>query len=267
MEIVKLPATGNAAAPRPWTLHVQWFGAACPGLPGLGLSRWRGREHGTWDGSAGNCESQLAPWGVPSRTRAVTPPISVRSSCHGRGSAPGQASCGSCSASRPVLTWQHTRRRTATNPPVHSWPQARTERSACSRSARASPVTPSVGFVNWRPGCGGAAARFRPSGRHDVLAAGTAARYGPDRVSGWLVPEVLRLNDALAGLGDGTRQLHELITTTLTARGDNTERPWATVHAAKRHVRLCRPMFRDGRIAPCKRTVSGSNPLTGSQSL
>jgi hypothetical protein len=39
-------------------------------------------------------------------------------------------------------------------------------------------------------------------------------------VPGWLVPEVLRLNDAQAGLGDGTHQLPELIAATLTAGGD-----------------------------------------------
>jgi aminoglycoside phosphotransferase (APT) family kinase protein len=37
---------------------------------------------------------------------------------------------------------------------------------------------------------------------------------------GWLVPEVLRLNDAQAGLGDGTCRLSELITATLTTGGD-----------------------------------------------
>lgn len=42
----------------------------------------------------------------------------------------------------------------------------------------------------------------------------------PGRVPDWLVPEVLRLNDAQAGLGDGTRRLPELITATLTAGGD-----------------------------------------------
>jgi len=41
-----------------------------------------------------------------------------------------------------------------------------------------------------------------------------------DRVPGWLLPEVLRLNDAQAGLGDGTCRLPELIATTLTAGGD-----------------------------------------------
>jgi Ser/Thr protein kinase RdoA (MazF antagonist) len=41
-----------------------------------------------------------------------------------------------------------------------------------------------------------------------------------DRVPGWLLPEALRLNDAQAGLGDGTRQLNGLITATLTAGGD-----------------------------------------------
>jgi len=40
------------------------------------------------------------------------------------------------------------------------------------------------------------------------------------RVPGWLLPEVLRLNDAQAGLGDGTRRLPELIAATLTAGGD-----------------------------------------------
>lgn len=39
-------------------------------------------------------------------------------------------------------------------------------------------------------------------------------------VPGWLIPEVLRLNDAQAGLGDGTRQLSGLIAATLTAGGD-----------------------------------------------
>ena len=41
-----------------------------------------------------------------------------------------------------------------------------------------------------------------------------------DRVPGWLLPEVLRLNDAQAGLGDGTCRLPELIAATLTAGGD-----------------------------------------------
>jgi hypothetical protein len=41
-----------------------------------------------------------------------------------------------------------------------------------------------------------------------------------DRVPGWLLPEVLRLNDAQAGLGDGTCQLPGLIAETLTAGGD-----------------------------------------------
>jgi hypothetical protein len=41
-----------------------------------------------------------------------------------------------------------------------------------------------------------------------------------DRAPGWLLPEVIRLNDAQAGLGDGTRQLSELIAATLTAGGD-----------------------------------------------
>lgn len=40
------------------------------------------------------------------------------------------------------------------------------------------------------------------------------------RAPGWLLPEVLRLNDAQAGLGDGTRRLSELITATLTVGGD-----------------------------------------------
>jgi hypothetical protein len=39
-------------------------------------------------------------------------------------------------------------------------------------------------------------------------------------VPDWLLPEVLRLNDAQAGLGDGTRLLSELITATLTTGGD-----------------------------------------------
>ena len=39
-------------------------------------------------------------------------------------------------------------------------------------------------------------------------------------VPGWLIPEVLRLNDAQAGLGDGTRRLSGLIAATLTAGGD-----------------------------------------------
>ena len=38
-------------------------------------------------------------------------------------------------------------------------------------------------------------------------------------VPGWLIPEVLRLNDARADLGDGTRQLSGLIAATLTAGG------------------------------------------------
>jgi hypothetical protein len=42
----------------------------------------------------------------------------------------------------------------------------------------------------------------------------------PDRVPGWLLPEVLRLNDAQAGLGDGTCRLSELIAATLTTGGD-----------------------------------------------
>lgn len=41
-----------------------------------------------------------------------------------------------------------------------------------------------------------------------------------DRVPGWLLPEVLRLNDAQAGLGDGARRLSELIAVTLTTGGD-----------------------------------------------
>jgi hypothetical protein len=40
------------------------------------------------------------------------------------------------------------------------------------------------------------------------------------RVPGWLLPEVFRLNDAQAGLGNGTRQLPALITETLTTGGD-----------------------------------------------
>jgi Phosphotransferase enzyme family len=40
------------------------------------------------------------------------------------------------------------------------------------------------------------------------------------RVPGWLVPEVLRLNDAQAGLGDGTCRLPELIAATLITGGD-----------------------------------------------
>jgi hypothetical protein len=39
-------------------------------------------------------------------------------------------------------------------------------------------------------------------------------------VPGWLVPEVLRLNDAQAGLGDGTSRLPGLIAATLTTGGD-----------------------------------------------
>ncbi|HEY0935504.1 MAG TPA: phosphotransferase [Trebonia sp.] len=39
-------------------------------------------------------------------------------------------------------------------------------------------------------------------------------------VPGWLVPEVLRLNDAQAGLGDGTCPLSGLLAATLTAGGD-----------------------------------------------
>lgn len=42
----------------------------------------------------------------------------------------------------------------------------------------------------------------------------------PDLVPDWLLPEILRLNDAQAGLGDGTRQLSGLIAATLTAGGD-----------------------------------------------
>ncbi len=41
-----------------------------------------------------------------------------------------------------------------------------------------------------------------------------------DRVPGWLLTEVLRLNDAQAGLGDGTRRLTGLIAATLTEGGD-----------------------------------------------
>jgi len=47
---------------------------------------------------------------------------------------------------------------------------------------------------------------------------GTVLERGP--VPGWLVPEVLRLNDAQAGLGDGTRRLSDLIAVTLTTGGD-----------------------------------------------
>jgi Ser/Thr protein kinase RdoA (MazF antagonist) len=39
-------------------------------------------------------------------------------------------------------------------------------------------------------------------------------------VPGWLVPEVLRLNDAQAGLGEGTRRLPGMIAATLTTGGD-----------------------------------------------
>jgi Ser/Thr protein kinase RdoA (MazF antagonist) len=39
-------------------------------------------------------------------------------------------------------------------------------------------------------------------------------------VPGWLVPEVFRLNDAQAGLGDGTSRLSDLIAATLTTGGD-----------------------------------------------
>jgi hypothetical protein len=39
-------------------------------------------------------------------------------------------------------------------------------------------------------------------------------------VPGWLIPEVLRLNDAQAGLGDGTSRLSGLIAATLTTGGD-----------------------------------------------
>ena len=42
----------------------------------------------------------------------------------------------------------------------------------------------------------------------------------PDRVPDWLLPEVLRLNDAQAGLGDGICPLTALIATTLTTGGD-----------------------------------------------
>jgi len=45
---------------------------------------------------------------------------------------------------------------------------------------------------------------------------GTVLDGAPD----WLLPEVLRLNDAQAGLGDGTCQLPDLIAVTLTAGGD-----------------------------------------------
>ncbi len=41
-----------------------------------------------------------------------------------------------------------------------------------------------------------------------------------NQVPGWLLPEILRLNDAQAGLGDGTRRLSELVAETLTERGD-----------------------------------------------
>ncbi len=47
---------------------------------------------------------------------------------------------------------------------------------------------------------------------------GTVLERGPG--PGWLIPEVLRLNDAQAGLGDGTCQLSGLIAATLTAGGD-----------------------------------------------
>jgi hypothetical protein len=40
------------------------------------------------------------------------------------------------------------------------------------------------------------------------------------RAPAWLPPEAIRLNDAQAGLGDGTRRLSELIAATLTAGGD-----------------------------------------------
>lgn len=42
----------------------------------------------------------------------------------------------------------------------------------------------------------------------------------PDRVPDWLLPEMLRLNDAQAGLGDGTCRLTALIATTLTTGGE-----------------------------------------------
>jgi aminoglycoside phosphotransferase len=45
---------------------------------------------------------------------------------------------------------------------------------------------------------------------------GTALGHAPD----WLLPEMLRLNDAQAGLGDGKRRLPELVAATLTEGGD-----------------------------------------------
>jgi hypothetical protein len=69
------------------------------------------------------------------------------------------------------------------------------------------------------------AARLLASGRVAGLAfwlqerlPGTVLERVP--VAGWLIPEVLRLNDAQAGLGDGTCQLSGLIAETLTAGGD-----------------------------------------------
>jgi Phosphotransferase enzyme family len=47
---------------------------------------------------------------------------------------------------------------------------------------------------------------------------GTVLQGAP--VPGWLVPEVLQLNDAQAGLGDGTSLLSELVAATLTTGGD-----------------------------------------------
>jgi Phosphotransferase enzyme family len=47
---------------------------------------------------------------------------------------------------------------------------------------------------------------------------GTVLERAP--VPGWLVSEVLRLNDAQAGLGDGTSRLSEMMAVTLTTGGD-----------------------------------------------
>jgi hypothetical protein len=41
-----------------------------------------------------------------------------------------------------------------------------------------------------------------------------------DQAAGWLVPEVVRVNDAQAGLGDGTSRLSGLLAATLTTGGD-----------------------------------------------
>jgi hypothetical protein len=80
------------------------------------------------------------------------------------------------------------------------------------------------------------------------------------RLSNDLSAKPNRWNPMMAGSPTAGSQMGSQRRQTVTDSG----RPQATVNAAKWHVEPRSPTFRDCWTAPCKRQVSGSNPLTGS---